>query len=172
MKHSIFVACATAGLLLSGCSGGSSAPASVPTSSPPDIEGTYELTKRVMADGTEIRPPAIMAIYGMDHGRGNLNLFMRNKDDTIASESTISKYTLTATEYCEWILYTTRNNLDGPGATNLIPGVRNPCSKLTTDNGRIVVVPPGEGGIETSYDKDGLVAKIPGQFVDYWQKIR
>jgi len=125
-----------------------------------------------MADGTEIRPPAIMALYGMDHGRGNLNLFMQNKDDTIASESTISKYTLTATEYCEWILYTTRNNLEGPGATNLIPGVRNPCSKVTTSNGRTVFVPPGEGGVETSFGKDDLIAKIPGQFVDYWQKIR
>jgi hypothetical protein len=61
-----------------------------------DIAGTYELTKRVMSNGEEIRPPAIVALYTMDHGRGNFNLFVKNKDGTLASESTISRYTLTA----------------------------------------------------------------------------
>lgn len=33
-----------------------------------DIAGTYGLTKRVMSNGEEIRPPAIVALYTLDHG--------------------------------------------------------------------------------------------------------
>ena len=31
--------------------------------SPPSIDGTYELTERVMANGTVLRPPSIVAFY-------------------------------------------------------------------------------------------------------------
>ena len=136
-----------------------------------DIAGTYELTKRVMSNGEEIRPPAIVALYTMDHGRGNFNLFVKNKDGTLASESTISRYTLTARQYCEWIVYTTRNNLDSPGVTNDAPPVRDHCSRITAKDGRIVFAPPGEG-VESSFDEDGFTAVIAGQFVDHWRKVR
>jgi hypothetical protein len=136
-----------------------------------DIAGTYELTKRVMSNGEEIRPPAIVALYTMDHGRGNFNLFVKNKDGTLASESTISRYTLTAGQYCEWIVYTTRNNLDSPGVTNEAPPVPSHCAGITSKDDRIIFAPPGEG-VESSFDKDGFTALIPGQFVDYWRKIR
>jgi hypothetical protein len=144
------------------------APAATNTS---DIAGTYELTKRVRSNGEEIRPPRIVALYTMDHGRGNFNLFVKNKDGTVASESTISRYTLTAGQYCEWIVYTTRNNLDGPGVTNEAPPVTSHCAGIISKEGRIVFAPPGEG-VESSFDKDGFTASMPGQFVDHWRKIR
>ena len=43
--------------------------------SPPSIDGTYELTERVMANGTVRRPPEIVALYTMADGRFSLNLF-------------------------------------------------------------------------------------------------
>ena len=136
-----------------------------------DIAGTYELTKRVMSNGEEIRPPAIVALYTLDHGRGNFNLFVKGKDGTLASESTISRYTLTADQYCEWIVYTTRNNLDNPGVTNIAPPVKNHCSHITSKDGRLVFAPPGEG-VESTFDNSGFTATIVGQFVDHWRKIR
>ena len=136
-----------------------------------DIVGTYELTKRVMSNGKEIRPPAIVALYTLDHGRGNFNLFVKNKDGTLASESSISRYTLTADQYCEWIVYTTRNNLDNPGVTNVAPPVKKHCSHITSKDGRLVFAPPGEG-VESTFDNSGFTATIVGQFVDHWQKIR
>ena len=48
--------------------------------SPPSIDGTYELTKRVMANGTVLRPPSIVALYAMADGRFSLNLFVKNAD--------------------------------------------------------------------------------------------
>ena len=53
----------------------------------------------------------------MADGRFNLNLFVNNGDETIASESTVGRYTFSVDKYCEWIVYTIRNNLDRPGVT-------------------------------------------------------
>src|SRR5205807_1362354 len=80
--------------------------------SPPSIDGTYELTERVMANGTVLRPPSIVALYTMAGGRFSLNLFVKNADGTIASESSVGRYTFSANKYCEWIVYTIRNNHD------------------------------------------------------------
>ena len=55
--------------------------------SPPSIDGTYELTERVMANSTVLRPPSIVALYTMADGRFGLNLLVKNADGTIASES-------------------------------------------------------------------------------------
>ena len=155
-------------MLLGMAGPASGAPASP---APAAIDGTYELVKRVMADGEVIVPPAIGALYDLDHGRGNLNLFMRTKDGKLASESTISRYTLTAHEYCEWIVFTTRNNLDAPGVSNQAPPLANHCAPVRLKSGRIVFAPPGEG-VTTSFDNDGFTGAIAGQFVDYWKKIR
>ena len=159
------------GLACAVSSGSVRSRATAPSLNTSDIAGTYELMSRVMSNGEEIQPPAIVALYTMDHGRGNFNLFVRNKDGTLASESTISRYTLTAAQYCEWIVYTTRNNLDGPGLTNEAPAVSDHCARVTAKEGRIVFTPPGEG-VESSFDKEGFTALIPGQFVDHWRKVR
>src|SRR5438093_6253348 len=93
----------------------------------PSIDGTYELTERVMADGTVLRPPSLVALYTMADGRFSLNLFIKNADGTIASESSVGRYTFSANKYCEWIVYTIRNNLDKPGVTNEAPAVTDHC---------------------------------------------
>src|SRR6201996_2489548 len=97
----------------------------------PSIDGTYELIERVMADGTVRRPPEIVALYMMADGRFSLNLFVKNGDGTIASESTVGRYTFSAHKYCEWITYTTRNNLDKPGVTNEPPAVTDHCTPVS-----------------------------------------
>ena len=135
------------------------------------IDGTYELTKRIMADGTTLQPPSVVALYSMDRGRFNLNLFVKNRDGTIGSESTIGRYTFTPARYCEWIVYTTRNNLDKPGVTNEVPAVTDHCTPVTSKNGRFNFSPPGEG-VATSFGPEGFTAKIGGEFVDHWRKIR
>src|SRR5437762_7810887 len=98
--------------------------------SPLSIDGTYELTERVMANGTVLRPPSIVALYTMADGRFSLNLFVKNADRIIASESSVGRYTFRADKYCEWIVYTIRNNPDKQGATYDAPAVTDQCSPL------------------------------------------
>jgi hypothetical protein len=139
--------------------------------SPPSIDGTYELTERVMANGTVLRPPSIVALYTMADGRFSLNLFVKNVDGTIASESSVGRYTFSADKYCEWIIYTIRNNLDKRGVTNEAPAVTDHCAPVTSKDGRFNFSPPGEG-VEVSFGTEGFTAKIGGEFVDHWRKIR
>jgi len=68
-----------------------------------DLPGTYELVDRVLVDGKVLRRPDIAGLYTFGHDRANLNLFIRNADGTLASESSIIRYTLSDTQYCEWI---------------------------------------------------------------------
>src|SRR5262249_51546830 len=139
--------------------------------SQPSIDGTYELTERVMADGTVLRPPSVVARYTMANGEFNLNLFVKNRDGTLASESTVGHYTFSGDKYCEWIVYTTRNNLDKPGVTNEAPAVSDHCTTVTVKDGRFNFSPPGEDG-EVSVGAEDFTARIGGQFVDHWRKIQ
>jgi len=140
-------------------------------SSLPSIDGTYELTKRVMADGTVLRPPSVVAVYALANGQFSLNLFIRNRDGTVASESTVGRYTFSADKYCEWIVYTIRNNLDKPEVTNDAPAVTDHCTPVTSKNGQFTFSPPGEA-VEVSFGAEGFTARIDGEFVDHWRKIR
>src|SRR5215831_12976529 len=103
----------------------------------PSIDGTYELTERVMADGTVRRPPEIVALYTMADGRFSLNLFVKNGDGTIASESTVGRYSFSADKYCEWLEYTIRKDLDKPGVTNEAPPVTDHCTTVSSKDDRI-----------------------------------
>lgn len=139
-------------------------------SAAPSIDGTYELTKRVMADGTVLKPPSVSALYTMRRGRFHLNLFFRNPDGTIASESTNGRFTFSSAKYCEWIDYTIRSNLDKPGVTTEVPAPEDHCARVIARKGRFQFSPPGEG-VTTSFGREGFTARLGGEFVDHWRKI-
>ena len=174
MKTYLRVGYAVSGLIILSAlaqSAVQSEPGTSAPSFPPSIDGTYELIERVMANGTVLRPPSIAALYTMADGRFSLNLFVKNADETIASESSVGRYTFSADKYCEWIVYTVRNNLDKPGVTNEAPAVTDHCAHVTSKDGRFNFLPPGEG-VEVSFGAEGFTAKIGGEFVDHWRKIQ
>src|SRR5262245_59816392 len=76
-----------------------SIPAMSVSSTPQSIDGTYELIERVMANGTVLRPPSIVALYTNADGRFNLNLFVKKDDGAIASESTVGRFSFNAHNY-------------------------------------------------------------------------
>ena len=135
------------------------------------IDGTYELTQRILADGTVLRPPEIKALYTLFRGRFNFNLFIKKKDGTMSSESTIGHYTFTNNQYCEWMDYTIRNNLDSAGVTYNAPVVINHCATVTWSKDGFSYSPPGES-VDVIFRKDGFTAKIAGEFVDYWKELK
>ena len=135
-----------------------------------DLPGTYELVDRVLISGKVLKRPDIAALYTFNNGRANFNLFVRNADGALASESSIIRYTLSEEQYCEWIEYTTRNNLDAPGVTNEAPQASSHCTPIRHEGGKLIFAPPGES-VTTTYDRNGFTAVIKGQFVDHWRKI-
>jgi len=141
------------------------------SSTPPSIDGTYELSERVASNGTVLRPPTIVALYTNAHGRFSLNLFVNKGDGAVASESTVGRFRFSADEYCEWIIYTIRKDLDKPGVTNEAPRVTEHCTPVISKDGRFNFSPPGEG-VDVSYGSEGFTATIAGEFVDHWTKIQ
>lgn len=137
----------------------------------PNLDGTYMLVRRVMAGGKELKSPAIEGLYTLSHGHGNLNIFWKKEDGKLASESTIMRYKLTVGQYCEWIVYTVRNEIDVPGITNEAPPITNHCTPLKIHDGKIVFAPPGEG-VTTTFDRNGFTAVIEGELSDTWIKLR
>ena len=135
-----------------------------------ELPGTYELVDRVLDSGKVLRRPDIAALYTFGNGRANFNLFVRNAEGTLASESSIIRYTLSEEQYCEWIEYTTRNNLDAPGVTNEAPPVSSHCTPIKKAGDTLIFAPPGES-VVTTYDRNGFTAVIKGQFTDHWRKI-
>lgn len=135
-----------------------------------ELPGTYELVDRVLASGNVLRRPDIVALYTFGNGRANFNLFVGNADETLASESSIIRYTLREEQYCEWIEYTTRNNLDAPGVTNQAPPVSSHCTSIKKAGAKLIFALPGESVI-TTYDRNGFTAVIKGQFTEHWRKI-
>ena len=135
-----------------------------------ELPGTYELVDRVFDGGKILRRPDIAALYTFGNGHANFNLFIRNADGTLGSESSIIRYTLNEDQYCEWIEYTIRNNLDAPGVTNEAPPVSSHCTPIKKAGEKLIFAPPGES-VTTTYDRNGFTAVIKGQFTDHWRKI-
>ncbi len=135
-----------------------------------ELPGTYELVDRVLDSGKVLRRPVIAALYTFINGRASFNLFVRNADGTLASESSIIRYTLSEEQYCEWIEHTIRNNLDAPGVTNEALPVSSHCTPIKQVGHTLIFAPPGESVI-TTYDRNGFTAVIKGQFTDHWRKI-
>ena len=150
---------------------GHSIPPMSASSRPASIDGNYELTERVMANGTVLRPPSIVALYTNVNGRFNLNLFVKKDNGTVASESSVGRFSFSAHKYCEWIIYTIRKDLDTPGVTNEAPPLTDHCTPVASKDGRFIFSPPGEG-VEVSYGAEGFTATIGGEFVDHWTRIR
>ena len=94
------------------------------------IDGTYELTERVLADGTTLRPPKIKALYVLFKGRINFNLFVKKKDGTMSSESTIGHYTFTNNQTAKNIAFGVDSRM---GKWRGIFGVRRISPLETTD---------------------------------------
>jgi hypothetical protein len=171
MKAALLASSAACGPILLGALAWTAVHAKPASSPPVSIDGTYELTERVMADGTILRPPSIVGLYTLALGHFDLNLFLKKSDGMIASESSVGRFRFSEDKYCEWITYTIRKDLDKPGVTNEAPPVTDHCAPVTSKAGRFEFSPPGEG-VEVSYGRDGFTAKIGGEFVDHWTKIR
>jgi hypothetical protein len=77
MKKSVYVIGAWASVALAGLSEptwAADTPAARTRDATADIAGTGERVERVMSYGEEILPPAIEALYSVNHGRADFNL--------------------------------------------------------------------------------------------------
>jgi len=174
MYKTVHVVYAWTGITLLGLSGATSAadaPAASVHAATPSIVGTYELVKRVLPDGKELRAPAVAGLYTLTHDRRNFNVAWTQNDGKPASFSLIAEYTLTGGKYCQKVKFWLQNNMGKAGISSEAPAAANDCTPVTVTDGKVTFQEPG-GMPVLSFDKDGMTATAAGQFVDHWKKVR
>jgi hypothetical protein len=137
--RSIYVVCALAAAVVLGLSGSMSAadaPAADTNAASPEIVGTYELVRRLLPDGKEVLPPAVVGLFTMTRGFRNFNVATTGEGGTSASLSLIAEYTLTGGKYCQRVKFWLQNNLGKPGPSNEAPAAANDCSPVTVKDGK------------------------------------
>ena len=137
----------------------------------PSIEGTYQRISRQLPDGTILRPPEIMGLCTYTKSHRNCNIVQKDATGKFSSNSGVSTYTLTATEYSETRLFSIVN--DQIGGKDIVYNLSSETrsAPVTVEGGRIQFKNPFslrsvvvEGNKWTSTRE--------GSSVDVWEKVQ
>lgn len=143
----------------------------------PSIAGTYQLTKRTLADGKVLSPPAIHGMFTLTSSQRNFNVGWQDPSGKHFSYSVISNYKLTNKEYSETVLFSVSNDEIG-----LMPGSKPGTGPVYVVNGETKTVPVKIEGTKIGfqppmdspylvYDGNKMTATIEGTLVDTWEKV-
>lgn len=134
------------------------------------IEGTYQLVSRTLADGTVLKPPAIMGLQTYTKTHRNFNLLVKDKAGTFQSFSYVSTYRLTNAGYSETLSFSVINDpssgenpiYDVSGETRTVP--------VKAEGQRLEFRAPFD---PTSFIFDGgaFSATFPDGRVDAWERV-
>lgn len=141
-------------------------------SSAQSIDGTYVLETRIMADGTELKPPAVIGVYNLKDGYVNLNIASKDSSGKVAAISLIGKYKFSPKEYFQEVLFVSRNDeKEGTGAKYyFVP--KSGTSPVTITGNKIEFVYPPEHNIHATFEGDTFTAKrVDGTYTDIWKKV-
>ena len=142
--------------------------ASNASSAGPNIEGTYMLEYRELADGKKLVAPEIVGMLSFSKNVRNFNVYWMSGGKP-SSISMVAKYTLSDKEYTEDCMYYAQN-MDGKGIayeTTATHGV----SPVTMKDGAIAFTPALHGEPMLSITKSGMTATRTGVFTDHWKKM-
>ena len=137
----------------------------------PSIEGTYQLVSRTLPNGTVVKPPDMMGLFTYTKTHRNVNVVQKDATGKFFSNSSVSTYKLTATEYTETRLFSIVNDQIGGKdiVYNLSSETRSTPVKM--EGGRIEFKQPSnrrsvviEGNKWTSTAEDN-------SNVDVWEKV-
>jgi len=145
------------------------------TMATPSIEGTYQLVRRELPDGTIQLPPVVkgMMIYTKEFR--NFSVLWKDDEGRFYSECYVARYTLTDTEYAETSEYLIVDNQIG--GKEISYHLSNPTAKspVSFDGGRIRFDLPmpfeRELSIILEFDGDKLKATGKDIFIDYWERV-
>ena len=142
--------------------------ASNASSAGPNIEGTYMLEYRELADGKKLVAPEIVGMLSFSKNVRNFNVYWMSGGKP-SSISMVAKYTLSDKEYTEDCMYYAQN-MDGKGITYETTATHG-VSPVTMKDGAIGFTPALHGEPMLSITKSGMTATRTGVFTDHWKKM-
>ncbi len=136
----------------------------------PSIEGTYQLISRKLPDGTVLKPPDIMGLSTFTKSHRNFNFVQKDATGKFASNSYVSTYKLTATEYTETLLFRiVTNQIGGKDIVYDLSG-KTQSVPVKMEGGRIECKPPFDPP-SFVFEGNKITATAEGRFVDVWEKV-
>lgn len=141
----------------------------------PNIEGTYQLVRRELPDGTVQRPPVVKGMITYTKGFRNFGVVWKDEKDRFYSENYNARYTLTDKEYTETSEYLIVD--DQIGGKGISYDLSNTTAKspVSLEGGRIRfdLPQPFEKALSIKVEFNGTELKATGKnlFTDYWMKV-
>lgn len=141
----------------------------------PSIEGTYQLIRRELPDGTVQLPPVVKGMITYTKEYRNFGVVWKDEKDRYYSESYNARYTLTDKEYTETSEYLIVNDQIGSNGISYDLANNTAKSPVSLEGGRIRfdLPQPFEKALSITVEFNGAELKATGKnlFTDYWVKV-
>ena len=139
------------------------------------IEGSYQLVRRELPDGTVQFPPDLKGMITYTREFRNFSVVWKDDEGKFYSGCYVARYTLTDQEYTETSEYLIVNDQIGGKGISYDLSNSTASSPVTCDNGRICFAAPHpfEKELSITLEFDGAELKANGKdlFIDYWEKV-
>ena len=142
----------------------------------PSIEGTYQLVRRELPDGTVQSPPAMKGMFTYTKEFRNFSVVSKDDQGRFYLVCYVARYTLTDQEYAETSEYLIVDDQIG-GDKGISYDLSNTTAKspVSIDGGRIrfALPQPFEQALSITVEFDEATLKATGKdlFIDYWEKV-
>ncbi len=141
----------------------------------PSIEGTYQLVRRELPDGTVQHPPAVKGLLTYTKEFRNFSVVWKNEKGKHYSESYVARYTLSDKQYSETQEYLIVDDQIGGKGIRYDLSNNAASSPVSLEGGRIqfALPQPFEKALSVTLEFDGRQVKATGKdlFIDYWEKV-
>jgi hypothetical protein len=141
----------------------------------PDIEGTYQLVRRELPDGTIQHPPAVKGIMTYTKEYRNFSVVWNDDTGKFYSECYVARYNLTEKEYTETSEYLIVDDQIAGKQISYDLSDTTATSPVSLDGQciRFALPQPFETALSITVEFDGpnLTATGKDLFVDYWRKV-
>ena len=141
----------------------------------PSIEGTYQLAKRELPDGSVQHPPDVMGMVTFTKEFRNFSVVWSDDEGKFYSECYVARYMLTDQEYIETSEYLIVDDQIGGKAISYDLTKTTAKSEVSVDGGRISFALPQSFekalSITVVFDGDNLTATGKDLFADYWERV-
>ena len=141
----------------------------------PNIEGTYQLVRRELPDGTVQFAPAVKGMITYTKEFRNFSVVSKDDQGRFYSECYVARYTLTDQEYAETSEYLIVDDQIGDKGISYDLSNTTAKSPVSIDGGRIrfALPQPFEQAPPITVEFDGATLKATGKdlFIDYWEKV-
>jgi len=137
---------------------------------PTSFQGTWQLVKRALPDGTILTPPTVQGLVTITNGLEQTIVYWPTPEGKPASVAQIDKFEMSDTEVVATPLLLVLNDGSGNPPVYVVGGETR-RSPITKQGSRVSYQHPTHPPFVV-WDGDNFNATLEGAFTDYWEKLK